>query len=87
MDEQAIAVLAHGLLGSVALVVDATDRLATSWADLAEADRAVLLRRVREHVLLVGGILQDLARGLPHDVVAALDKQRHSLPGDVVLLP
>jgi hypothetical protein len=87
MDEQAVAVIAHGLLGSVALVVDATDRLAASWTDLAETDRMLLLRQVREHVVLVGGILSDIARGLPHDVVAALDKQRRSLPPDVVLLP
>jgi hypothetical protein len=75
VDEQAVAVLAHGLLASVAVVINTTDRLASSWpAD--EEERAVLLQRLRDHAVHVGGVLEDLVRGLPRDVIAALDNQR-----------
>jgi len=75
VDDQAVAVLAHGLLASIAVVINTVDRLAASWP-VAEEERAVPLQRLRDHAVHVGGVLEDFVRGLPRDVIAALDSQR-----------
>lgn len=70
-----MAVLAHGLLGTVSSLIDATTRLATSWTCLDDADRAMLLDAVQGHASWISDVLEGLVRGLPNDVVAALDHQ------------
>jgi hypothetical protein len=68
-------VLSHGLLGTVSSLIDATTRLSTAWPALDDAERAMLLDSVREHACWIGDVLEGLVRGLPHDVVVALDHQ------------
>jgi hypothetical protein len=75
VDMDAVAVLAHGLLGTVGSLVGAADRLSEDWPNLDERERAMLLQAVHEHACWIGDVLQDLVRGLPRDVIAALDHQ------------
>jgi hypothetical protein len=72
---EAVAVLAHGLLGTVASLVGAADRLTNSWPSIDEGERSMLLDAVRDHASWIGDVLEDLVRGLPKDVIAALDHQ------------
>ena len=75
MDREAMAVLSHGLLGTVSSLIDATTRLATRWPSLNDDDRAMLLDAVRGHACWIGDVLEGLVRGLPDDVLIALDHQ------------
>ena len=72
---EAVAVLAHGLLGTVASLVGAADRLAERWPTIEERERAMLLEAVHDHACWINDVLLDLVRGLPKDVMAALDHQ------------
>ena len=65
MDQQRTAVMAHTLLGSVAMVSEAARRLADDW-DGAD-DRQLLLRMLTEHTTHMRSVLHALVRGLPHD--------------------
>ena len=75
MDREALAVLSHGLLGTVSSLIDATTRLATRWPSLSDDERAMLLDAVRGHACWIGDMLEGLVRGLPDDVLVALDHQ------------
>jgi len=70
-----VAVLAHGLLGTASSLVDVSTRLATAWPRLDDVERAELLEAVRRHASWIGDVLEGLVRGLPADVLAALDHQ------------
>jgi hypothetical protein len=67
MDQQTSAVVAHGLLGSVAMVVAAAARLAEDW-EASDAAQRALLRKLSEHAAHIEGVLHDLVRGLPRDI-------------------
>lgn len=67
MDEQQrTAVLAHGILGSVSVVIEAARRLADDW-DGADDAQQVLLARLNEHAGHIRSVLHALVRGLPQD--------------------
>ncbi len=69
--------LSHGLLGTVASLLDATTRLETEWPSLGDTERDVLLDAVHTHASWIADALEGLVRGLPPDVAAALDRQVH----------
>jgi len=64
--QQRMAVMAHGLLGSVALVVDSARRLADDW-ECAGGEQELLLHKLSEHACHIRGVLHALVRGLPDD--------------------
>jgi len=70
-----MAVLSHGLLNRVAAILDTADRLTTmrEWSE--DAERMALLGSLRAHARWIADVLQTAARGLPHDVLIALDRQ------------
>jgi hypothetical protein len=66
MEEQNTAVIAHGLLGSVSVVIEAAGRLAEDWDVPDDVQRALLLK-LGEHATHIRSVLHALVRGLPHD--------------------
>jgi hypothetical protein len=66
MDEQNTAVMAHGLLGSVSVVIDAAGKLADDCDGHDDVQR-VLLLKLSEHATHIRSVLHALVRGLPHD--------------------
>jgi hypothetical protein len=67
MDQQERnAVMAHTLLGSVSVVIEAAGRLADDAEGRDDAQR-VLLVKLNEHATHIRSVLQALVRGLPHD--------------------
>ncbi len=72
-DDAALAVLAHGLLNSVSAIQMGAHALRSSWSDMAEDQRAQILDIVADQAAHVRGILQDLIRGLPVEVIRALN--------------
>jgi hypothetical protein len=58
--------MAHTLLGSVAVVIEAAGRLADDLDGVDDAQE-LLLRKLNEHASHIRNVLQDLVRGLPHD--------------------
>lgn len=66
------AVVAHGLLGNLAVIRGAV-RVLTADPALSDAERKRLLQMVDAQVDLVQGVLTDLVRGLPSHALAALD--------------
>lgn len=66
MDQQNSAILAHRLLGSVSVVIEAAGRLADDWEGPDDAQRALLVD-LSEHASHIRSVLDALARGLPAD--------------------
>ena len=73
-DDALIAVTAHGLLNSTAVLLAAADALRTGWHELAESDRDQMLDAVYRHATVIAGTLEDVVRGLPPSVSVALDR-------------
>ena len=67
------AVVAHGLLNSMAVVAAGLGTLWDHWNDLTPAKRDYLFQRVLTHVSFVTDALRDLTRGLPEEAQRALD--------------
>ena len=71
------AVLAHGLLGNLAVIRGATSVLVGGDGnDLAPADRARLSAVLDAQFDLMQGVLADLVRGLPAAAIEELDRLR-----------
>jgi hypothetical protein len=68
-----VAVLAHGLLNSMAIISGAAATLQEAWDELDEARRDNLLRMIADQSSHVSEMLGDLARGLPLGVLQELD--------------
>jgi len=66
--QQRTAVMAHTLLGSVSIVIEATARLAEDW-DPRDIEHQALLLKLGEHATQIRSVLHALVRGLPHDEV------------------
>ena len=66
------AIVAHGLLGPMALVTGSLYVLIGSWDELSETERRELLQRGERHAQFVGDVLGEMARGLPVDIAEAL---------------
>ena len=68
-----IAVLAHALLSSVAVISGALESLLSFGDDLSLEQRLDLLRMAVSQTDYVSEVLKDMARGLPAEVIEALD--------------
>jgi hypothetical protein len=82
--EQTAAIVAHGLLTSMAVVTAGVSTIWDHWADLPPEKRDYLFSRILAHASLVSDGLRDVARGLPEETLAELEEQqrhRHPLPG------
>lgn len=64
--QQRSAVMAHTLLGSVSVVIEAAGRLADDWDGTDDAQE-LLLRKLNEHATHIRNVLHALVRGLPQD--------------------
>ena len=67
------AVIAHSLISSVAVVSSAIQSLIAFGDDLGTAKRDELLRMALTQAEYLSEVLKDLARGLPAEVIDALD--------------
>ncbi|HET6794522.1 MAG TPA: hypothetical protein VFH45_08780 [Acidimicrobiales bacterium] len=76
-DDAALAVIAHGLLNSVSAVQMGAHALKESWRDLSDAQRNDIIQVVADQAGHIRGILQDLIRGLPPEVIRALNTLDH----------
>lgn len=68
-----VAVVAHGLLNSMAIISGAAATLQEAWDVLDEARRQSLFRMITDQARLVTDMLGDLVRGLPVGVLHELD--------------
>ena len=73
-DDGLLAVVAHALLGSITVVVGAIDLLRDHWDELDAATRHDLLGRAGVQADHISNSLRDLLRGLPPEVIDALDE-------------
>jgi hypothetical protein len=71
--DAAMAVIAHGLLNSVSAIQMGAYALRESWEKMSVEQRDQVLGIVADQAGHVRGILQDLIRGLPADVIRALN--------------
>ena len=67
------AVIAHSLISSVAVVSSAVQSLLSFGDDLGADKREELLRMALTQAEYLSEVLKDLARGLPSEVIDALD--------------
>jgi K+-sensing histidine kinase KdpD len=75
-DDGLLAVVAHALLGSISVVTGVIDILDERWDELTEATRKELLARAGVQAEHISNSLKDLLRGLPEEVIDALDALR-----------
>jgi hypothetical protein len=78
-DEATMAVVAHGLMSSLAVVLGTAQSLRLHWADMcADPDLASdLLELIERQTELSASILKDIVRGLPPEVLTALEPHIH----------
>ena len=72
-----MAVIAHGLLNSVSAIQMGAFALKESWQQLSDEQRVQILDIVSDQAGHIRGILQDMIRGLPSDVIRALNGLEH----------
>ena len=78
------AVVAHGLLSSMAVVSAGIVTVWEHWADLSPAKRDYLFERILAHTNFVAEALRDLTHGLPEGAIAefeAMQRRRPEPPG------
>lgn len=80
--DAAMAVIAHGLLNSVSAIQMGAFALKESWAQMSEEQRDQILGIVADQAGHVRGILQDMIRGLPSEVIRALNGLEREQDGD-----
>jgi len=68
-----VAVLAHGLLNSMAIITGAATTLKDAWDALDASRRESLLRMITDQSTHVTEMLADMVRGLPVGVLRELD--------------
>ena len=71
--DAAMAVIAHGLLNSVSAIQMGAYALRESWEQMTDEQRDQVLGIVADQAAHVRGILQDMIRGLPSEVIRALN--------------
>lgn len=64
-DDATVAVIAHGLLGAVGVIQGAATMLLGRRETLSVDKQIELLEMIEEQTGLLGGVLQDMVRGLP----------------------
>jgi len=74
LEDPTTAVVAHGLLNSMAALTGTATTLLHHWELFSEdPDKARdLLGRIVRQATMASGVLEDLVRGLPPDVASAL---------------
>jgi hypothetical protein len=72
-DDPTAAVIAHSLISSVAVVTHALQSLIAYGDDLDGDRRRTLLSMALTQAEYLSEVLKDMARGLPADVIDALD--------------
>ena len=74
LEETTTAVIAHGLLNSMAVLQGTATTMLEHWdrvaADPVQARK--MLERIARHAQLASGVLEDLVRGLPPGMEATL---------------
>lgn len=80
--DPAAAVVAHSLISSAAVIVNAVQSVLAYGDDLAPEQRRKLLEMGLTQAQYLMEVLKDLARGLPADVIEVLDaiNDRRPLP-------
>lgn len=78
---QAASVVAHGLLTSMAVVAAGVRTMRDRGDELAPELRAHLFERILAHADMVADGLRDLARGVPDELLAALETDARRRPG------
>jgi hypothetical protein len=76
------AVIAHSLISSVAVVSSAIESILTFGDDLGRDKRDELLRMALTQASYLAEVLKDMARGLPANVIEALDAIDNRRPLD-----
>jgi len=71
--EDLLAVVAHSLLSSMAVIVGGTELLSNHWAEIPEAQRTDLLASMRSQARHAAGVLENLVRLGDPELVEALD--------------
>ena len=81
-DDATLAVIAHGLLNSVSAIQMGAHALQEGWERMSEAQRRDVLGVVADQAAHVRGVLQDMIRGLPPEVIRVLNELgREPAPG------
>ena len=73
-DDATLAVIAHGLLNSVSAIQMGAHALREGWDRMTEKQRADVLGVVADQAAHVRGVLQDMIRGLPPEVIRVLNE-------------
>ena len=73
IDATVFAVVAHGLLNSIAVIQGVTEVMGATHETASPEKIHSWLGAIDKHATLIGQILQDLVHGLPHEAVAVLD--------------
>jgi K+-sensing histidine kinase KdpD len=72
-----MAVVAHGLLNAMAVITGTAMTVRRNWDRLEHDQRDRMLGSIERQAEFVTGLLQDLVRGLPPDVEAALQQRSY----------
>ena len=72
-DDATMAVIAHGLLNSISAIQMGAHALQESWDRMTAKQRGDVLAVVSDQAAHVRGILQDMIRGLPPEVIRVLN--------------
>lgn len=72
-DDGITAVIAHGLLNSVSAIQMGAHALRESWEQMSPEQRDQILGVLADQASHIRGILSDMIRGLPPEVVQALN--------------
>jgi anti-sigma factor ChrR (cupin superfamily) len=73
-DDATLAVIAHGLLNSVSAIQMGAHALREGWERMTENQRSEVLGVVSDQAAHVRGVLQDMIRGLPAEVIRVLNE-------------
>ena len=71
-DDSTTAVMAHGLLSSMAVIGWGVSTIQDKWGALDEVTAHEVLAMVQRQVEFVSGLLGDLARGMPPEALDVL---------------
>jgi len=72
-DAAAAAVIAHGLLNSVSAIQMGAHALREGWEKMTPEQRNEILGVLTDQSAHVRGVLQDMIRGLPAEMIRALN--------------
>ena len=82
-DDATWAVVGHALLGSVSVIRAAAETLYDGWDEASSEERKDMLQMVMDQSEHIGGVLHDVMRGLPEQVVEGVRSARGYRERDV----